>query len=222
VNILPEGQYRAKISRAEFNLKKRTKKSDPTALMVNFVIAQAGWEGIGVCRKYALEPDPERPDLTEQRRAELHQLLDAAAVPLSDDSFDRDDLVDKIVYITVRNRISKDGLSCLEVTRVNDRSTEPRIALGTPVVVTTAHRDVWWGYLHHREPGVVVLVKARHGYHWDTTDGVGQLTTVGPGPKAQIGCEIYGRIEIGDVVCCMETSPEAAKAWREAQWTKKS
>lgn len=93
------------------------------------------------------------------------------------------------------------------------------IETGIYVVVTTSYRDVWWGRLSTRNPDKsVVLVEARHGFRWDTTAGIGQLTTDGPGPKAQIGATLFGRLEIADVVGIMECSPRAVEAWRSAGW----
>lgn len=63
--------------------------------------------GRRVFQDYILEADPNYPDLSDQRRFELRQLLDAANVEFDDDGFDTDAFVTephRRVRITVRHR----------------------------------------------------------------------------------------------------------------------
>lgn len=59
-----------------------------------------------VYQDYILEHDDSRPDLSEQRRYELRQLLDACDADFNDEGFDTDDLQERTVVITVRHRES--------------------------------------------------------------------------------------------------------------------
>jgi hypothetical protein len=65
------------------------------------------FQGRRVYQDYILEPDPSMPDLNDQRRFELRQLLDATAAPFDDDGFDTDDLINKTVHITIKHRKGK-------------------------------------------------------------------------------------------------------------------
>lgn len=69
--------------------------------------------GRRVFQDYILEKDPSKADLNAQRRWELRMLLDAAAVAYTDDGFNTDHLLTKVVKITVRHRngtqVDEDG-----------------------------------------------------------------------------------------------------------------
>jgi hypothetical protein len=63
--------------------------------------------GRRVFQDYILEADLNYPDLSDQRRFELRQLLDATGVPFDDDGFDTDHFITephKRVRITVKHR----------------------------------------------------------------------------------------------------------------------
>lgn len=61
-------------------------------------------KGRRVYQDYILEPDEMRPDLSEQWRYELVQLLDACDAEFDEDGFDDDDIKQKRVIISIRHR----------------------------------------------------------------------------------------------------------------------
>lgn len=65
---------------------------------------EAGVQGRRVYQDYILEPEDGKPDLNDVRRYELRQLLDAAAVPYTDQGFNTDHLAGKTVLILVKHR----------------------------------------------------------------------------------------------------------------------
>lgn len=89
--------------------------------------------------------------------------------------------------------------------------TEPR-----PVIVTTAHRGVFFGdLLGSSESKIVTLKNARMGIYWATSRGLFELAEVGPNQKSKIGA-VAPEITLHDVTAMMVCSTEAAEKWRSA------
>jgi hypothetical protein len=87
-----------------------------------------------------------------------------------------------------------------------------------PVLVTTAHRGVFFGYLDGSPNGEVVKLKqARLCVYW-TADlrGFMGLASHGPGKGCKIGHA--ADIELRAVTAVVEVSPEAAAKWNAAPW----
>jgi hypothetical protein len=109
---VPEGLYHAIIMSASL----RTTKGSPPLqkVSVEFQIlfgVDEGSEahdetqqGRRVYQDYILEADERWPDISDQRRYELRQLLDATEIPFTDDGFNTDHLINKSVKVTVRHR----------------------------------------------------------------------------------------------------------------------
>lgn len=101
--------------------------------------------------------------------------------------------------------------------------TTTKVRKGIGVVVTTSHRDVWFGVLGQmpKTPEKVLrLLHARHGYYWGTgIDGIGGLAATGPGPGAKIGA-VVPELQIRDVVAVLRCSDAARDRWESATWAK--
>jgi hypothetical protein len=87
------------------------------------------------------------------------------------------------------------------------------------VVVTTAHRGVFFGYAVPSDKGTITLTGARMCVYW-TSDlhGVCGLATQGPRKGCKIGPKVE-RMTLREVTSVMECSEQAAKNWSEELWT---
>jgi hypothetical protein len=94
------------------------------------------------------------------------------------------------------------------------------------VVLTTPTRDVWFGFLVGDGHDALIdalnnkwcmLAEARHCFHFDTTEGLGQLIGRGPGPNAKIGppCPVVG---VPTFATLDPVTKAAAAAFAAAEW----
>ena len=92
-----------------------------------------------------------------------------------------------------------------------------------PVVVCTAHRGVFFGYVAHDADlttAVLRIERARMAVYWSTdVGGVVGLAAKGPSKGCRIG-PAAPAITIQSVTSVMEVTPEAAAAWEWAPWSK--
>ncbi len=88
----------------------------------------------------------------------------------------------------------------------------------TPVVVTTAHRGVFFGYGVPSPEKVIRIEKARMCVYWDTAaKSVLGMAANGPTKGCRIGPAVPA-ITLTDVTSVMEISEDAAKAFEAAPW----
>lgn len=91
-----------------------------------------------------------------------------------------------------------------------------------PVVVTTEHRGVFFGYVEDdsKVPAEIVLGGARMCVYWSAeTKGVLGLCATGP----QKGCKVTHAIPkttLYKVTGVFECTPEATEKWEEGVWSK--
>lgn len=95
----------------------------------------------------------------------------------------------------------------------------PKTATATqPLIVTTKHRGVFFGY---GAPGAVTeirLEKARMCIYWSAdVKGVVGLACTGPSKSCKIGLAAPA-ITLLEVTSIIECSPEAAEAWEKGPW----
>ncbi len=89
-----------------------------------------------------------------------------------------------------------------------------------PVVVTTAHRGVFFGNLNGDDASakVVTITDAQMCVYWSSdVQGVVGLATSGPSRSCKV-TPAAPKITLQDVTSVMEATPEAAKAWAERPW----
>jgi hypothetical protein len=87
-----------------------------------------------------------------------------------------------------------------------------------PVVITTAHREVYFGYLVRSDaPKSVQLRAARNCLYWSRpTRGVVGLAAIGPQPGSRVGPP--ANIELYDITAIMDCTPGAVAAWESEPW----
>lgn len=93
-----------------------------------------------------------------------------------------------------------------------------------PVLVTTEHRGVFFGYETGREQGrdgvSITLAKARNCLYWSAdVKGFMGLALTGPTKGCRIGPEVSS-IELMKVTSIVEVAAEAVKAWSDAPWSR--
>ena len=89
-----------------------------------------------------------------------------------------------------------------------------------PVLVTTSHRGVFFGYTEDTKGEIIVLQRARNCLYWPSEQkGFIGLATQGPVSSCRIGpaAETFEVRDITGVVAC---SDEAVKAWERAPWSR--
>ena len=85
------------------------------------------------------------------------------------------------------------------------------------VLVTTAHRGVFFGYATETGGGTIKLRAARNCIYWPSGNkGFLGLAAQGPISGARVGPA--ADIELRDITCVAECTLEAAKAWEAAPW----
>ena len=86
-----------------------------------------------------------------------------------------------------------------------------------PVVVTTAHKGVFFGYATKTDGSTIKLRSARNCLYWPTGNkGFLGLAAEGPATGAKVGPA--ADIELRDITCVAEATPEAVKRWELAPW----
>jgi hypothetical protein len=91
-----------------------------------------------------------------------------------------------------------------------------------PVIVTTAHRGVFFGYIPDDAPtdaATIRLSRARNCVYW-STDCKGFMGLAANGPTA--GCRIgpAADIELRDITAVLDVTPEAVARWEAQPWQK--
>jgi len=85
------------------------------------------------------------------------------------------------------------------------------------VLVTTAHRGVFFGYAKETDGKTIKLRAARNCVYWPTSNkGFLGLAAEGPHSGARVGPA--ADIELRDITCVAEVPDAAAKVWESAPW----
>lgn len=87
---------------------------------------------------------------------------------------------------------------------------------GRAVLVTTAHRGVFFGYADDTSGETIKLKRARLCIHWSGTRGFMGLASDGPNERCRIGPA--ADIELRAVTSVSEVTPEAVAKWEAATW----
>lgn len=93
-----------------------------------------------------------------------------------------------------------------------------------PVLVTTEHRGVFFGYLPEfpgpiaASGGELLLADARNCTYWSTVDrGVFGLAAAGPSDRCRIGPKVP-ELRVNAVTSVARCTPEAAARWEAGPW----
>lgn len=85
------------------------------------------------------------------------------------------------------------------------------------VVVTTAHRGVFFGYTTEIDGETIALAKARLCVYWSADmKGFMGLAAIGPSANCKIGPE--ADITLRNITAVLSVTPEAEKKWVAAPW----
>jgi hypothetical protein len=83
-----------------------------------------------------------------------------------------------------------------------------------PVIVTTEHRGVFFGYATDTSGDRFMLRRARMAIYWGTTRGLMQLAETGPTSSSKISAR--ADLDVRKVAAVFEVTPEAAAKWEAA------
>ena len=83
-----------------------------------------------------------------------------------------------------------------------------------PVIICTSHRGIFFGYAEDTTGRDVILKRAKMAIYWGTTKGVMELAETGPTAKSKISSR--ADLDLRDVTCVMEVTPEAVAKWESA------
>lgn len=88
---------------------------------------------------------------------------------------------------------------------------------GRPVVVTTAHRGVFFGYADDTDGETITLRGGRLCVYWSAdVRGFMGLAATGPTKGCRIGPP--ATITVRAITAVLECSPAAVEAWERAPW----
>ena len=89
--------------------------------------------------------------------------------------------------------------------------------VGRPVIVTTAHRGVFFGYATDISGETIALTGARLCVYWSSDmKGFMGLASMGPSSLCKIGPE--ADIVLRNITAVLSVTPEAEERWKKAPW----
>lgn len=87
-----------------------------------------------------------------------------------------------------------------------------------PIIVTTAHRGVFFGYGNPTEDKIVRIEDAQMAVYWSCdVKGILGLAADGPTNSCKIGPPVPA-ITLQDVTSIIEVSNKAEEAWKKQPW----
>jgi hypothetical protein len=87
------------------------------------------------------------------------------------------------------------------------------------ILVTTAHRGVFFGYASETAGATIKLRAARNCISW-SSDVKGFLGLAASGPSKNCRIGPAADIELRNITCVAECTAEAAQAWEGAPWSR--
>lgn len=88
-----------------------------------------------------------------------------------------------------------------------------------PVLVTTAHRGVFFGYATKTDGETIKLSRSRLCVYW-SADCKGFMGLASHGPTASCKIGNPADIELRNITAVVECTPEAVKAWESGPWSR--
>lgn len=86
-----------------------------------------------------------------------------------------------------------------------------------PVLVTTSHRGVFFGYATNTDGETISLREARCAVYWSSDlRGFMGLASNGPSKACRIGPP--ANITLRSITSVVEVTPEAEARWKDAPW----
>ncbi|MCG8047133.1 MAG: hypothetical protein N0E48_16125 [Candidatus Thiodiazotropha endolucinida] len=102
------------------------------------------------------------------------------------------------------------------MTEKTTATEETTVTEEIPVLVTTEHRGVFFGYTTDTRGDVIELKRARNCIYWRKIKGFLALAESGPTENCRIGPAVD--IELHNITCVAKCTPEAVEAWEKAPW----
>jgi hypothetical protein len=94
---------------------------------------------------------------------------------------------------------------------------KPRSKKERAVLVTTAHRGVFFGYATETSGTTIKLRAARNCVYW-SSDVKGFLGLASAGPSASCRVGPPADIELRDITCVAEVTSDAVNRWEKSPW----
>ncbi len=88
----------------------------------------------------------------------------------------------------------------------------------TAVLVTTAHRGVFFGYAAKVDGATIDLRAARNCIQWRGLKGFLDLAVTGPTNQCKIGPA--ADLQVRDITSVAQCTDDAVKAWEAAPWSR--
>ena len=88
---------------------------------------------------------------------------------------------------------------------------------GRPVIVTTAHRGVFFGYADATDGETIALKRARLCVYW-SADCKGFMGLAANGPSASCRIGPAADITLRSITAVVAVTPAAVTAWESAPW----
>jgi hypothetical protein len=88
-----------------------------------------------------------------------------------------------------------------------------------PVLVTTAHKGVFFGYAEKTDGDTIALKDARNCVYW-SSDLKGFLGLAAFGPSATCRVGPKADLELRNITSVAAVSPEAVTRWESAAWSR--
>jgi len=86
-----------------------------------------------------------------------------------------------------------------------------------PVLVTTAHRGVFFGYATNVDGDTIALTRARNCIYW-SADVKGFMGLAANGPSASCRVGPAADITLRAITAVLDVTPEAATKWETGPW----
>ena len=86
-----------------------------------------------------------------------------------------------------------------------------------PVIVTTAHRGVFFGYATQTEGETISLKRSRLCIYW-SADVKGFMGLAANGPSASCRIGPAADVTLRAITAVLEVTPEAVTKWEAAPW----
>jgi hypothetical protein len=97
------------------------------------------------------------------------------------------------------------------------KATKPKASEERAVLVTTAHRGVFFGYATKTDGSTIKLARARLAVYW-SADCKGFMGLAANGPTASCKIGPAADIELRNITAVLEVNAPAAAAWEKAPW----
>jgi len=102
-------------------------------------------------------------------------------------------------------------------TTTTKKKTTKTTTADRAVLVTTAHRGVFFGYTSDVSGATIKLRAGRLCVYWSTAmKGFMGLASLGPDAQCKVGPA--GDIELRDITAVVSVTPEAVTRWEAAPW----